>query len=61
MCLLYPSILKSNIKGAENIYAHLVMVSIWGRKVTLADKTVYQKWIDWYQFRPTYVFIKLYL
>ncbi len=29
-------------KDAENAYAALVMVPIWGRKRTLADKTVYQ-------------------
>jgi hypothetical protein len=29
-------------KDAENVYAPLVMVSIWGWKRTLADKTVYQ-------------------
>jgi len=33
----------------------LLMGSIWGRKRTLADKTVY-KWID-YNFRPTSVLI----
>jgi hypothetical protein len=29
-------------KDAENVSASLVIVSIWGRKRTLADKTVYQ-------------------
>jgi hypothetical protein len=29
-------------KDAENVYAPLVMVSIWGRKRTLSDYTVYQ-------------------
>jgi hypothetical protein len=29
-------------KDAENIYAPLMMVSVWGQKRTLADKTVYQ-------------------
>jgi hypothetical protein len=29
-------------KGAKNFYAPLVLVSIWGRKRTHADKTVYQ-------------------
>jgi hypothetical protein len=29
-------------KDAENVYAPLVMVSIWGRKRTLSDNTVYQ-------------------
>jgi hypothetical protein len=28
-------------KNTENVYAHLVIISIWGRKRTLADKTVY--------------------
>jgi hypothetical protein len=29
-------------KDAENFYAPLVMVAIWGQKMTLANKTVYQ-------------------
>jgi hypothetical protein len=40
--------------------APLVMVSIWGRKGHLPTSQ-FIKWIDWYQFRPTSVFIRQYL
>jgi hypothetical protein len=49
-------------KDAENVYAPLVMVSIWDRKGTLADnrQDSLSKWINLYQFRHTSVFIRLY-
>ncbi len=34
--------MKKCTKDAENVYAPLVMVSIWGWKRTLGDKTFYQ-------------------
>jgi hypothetical protein len=42
MMILCFDLLSKCTKGAENVYAPLVIVYIWGRKRTLVDKTVYQ-------------------
>jgi hypothetical protein len=46
------SVTTQCIKDAENVYAPLVMVSIWGRKRTLADKTVCQNRSIYTSFDP---------
>jgi hypothetical protein len=43
-------------KGAENIYAPLVMLSIGARKRTLAGQTVYRNGSIDTSFRPTSMF-----